>query len=110
MPLEFSHSIRLRRELELPKPLDEWRMLSELQKISENNKQYRTFIGMGYQDCIVPGVIVRNILNNSGWTSPYTPYQPEIAQVSLRPVEQARGTFENGVFRAGLRAFSTFKR
>jgi len=56
-------SIRLRKELGLPEPLDEWRMLSELREISDNNKQYRTFIGMGYQDCIVPGVIGTQLLH-----------------------------------------------
>uniref|UniRef100_A0A915EM84 glycine dehydrogenase (aminomethyl-transferring) n=1 Tax=Ditylenchus dipsaci TaxID=166011 RepID=A0A915EM84_9BILA len=76
-------SIRLKRDLDLPEPLDEWRMLTELRTIAAKNKQYRTFIGMGYYDCIVPGVITRNILQNAGWTTPYTPYQPEIAQGRL---------------------------
>lgn len=60
-------SIRLKRDLELPPALDEWRMLMELRSIVDKNKVYRTFIGMGYYDCIVPGVIMRNILQNAGW-------------------------------------------
>uniref|UniRef100_A0A914DZF0 glycine dehydrogenase (aminomethyl-transferring) n=1 Tax=Acrobeloides nanus TaxID=290746 RepID=A0A914DZF0_9BILA len=75
--------IRLKRPLDLPPALDEWRMLTELREISDKNKNYRTYIGMGYYDCIVPNVIIRNVLQNAGWTSPYTPYQPEIAQGRL---------------------------
>ncbi|KAI1726951.1 glycine cleavage system p-protein [Ditylenchus destructor] len=75
--------IRLKRDLDLPAPKDEWRMLTELRDIAAKNKQYRSFIGMGYYDCIVPGVILRNVLQNAGWTTPYTPYQPEIAQGRL---------------------------
>uniref|UniRef100_A0A914H3A8 Glycine cleavage system P protein n=1 Tax=Globodera rostochiensis TaxID=31243 RepID=A0A914H3A8_GLORO len=77
-------SIRLRKKLDLPeKGLDEWRTLSELRAIAAKNKAYRTFIGMGYYDCIVPVAIIKNMLQNAGWTSPYTPYQSEISQGRL---------------------------
>uniref|UniRef100_A0AC35FFB4 Glycine cleavage system P protein n=1 Tax=Panagrolaimus sp. PS1159 TaxID=55785 RepID=A0AC35FFB4_9BILA len=76
-------AIQLKRNLRLPPALDEWRMLTELRGIAEKNKSYRSYIGLGYYDCIVPKVIIRNMLENAGWTSPYTPYQPEIAQGRL---------------------------
>uniref|UniRef100_A0A914NXL8 Glycine dehydrogenase (aminomethyl-transferring) n=1 Tax=Meloidogyne incognita TaxID=6306 RepID=A0A914NXL8_MELIC len=58
-------------------------MLNELREIASLNNPHKTFIGMGFYDCIVPSVIVKNMLQNAGWTSPYTPYQPEIAQGRL---------------------------
>ncbi|KAI6232700.1 hypothetical protein M3Y99_00993800 [Aphelenchoides fujianensis] len=76
-------AIRLKRDLNLPPALDEWRMLSELRSISSKNEIYRSYIGMGYYDCIVPGVITRNVLQSAGWLTSYTPYQPEIAQGRL---------------------------
>uniref|UniRef100_A0A914N4L8 glycine dehydrogenase (aminomethyl-transferring) n=1 Tax=Meloidogyne incognita TaxID=6306 RepID=A0A914N4L8_MELIC len=79
-------SIRLREKLgkQIPEEgVDESKMLNELGEIASLNNPYKTFIGMGFYDCIVPSVIVKNMLQNAGWTSPYTPYQPEIAQGRL---------------------------
>ncbi|GMT14299.1 hypothetical protein PFISCL1PPCAC_5596 [Pristionchus fissidentatus] len=75
--------IRLGKELDLPRALDEHRMLRELREISKMNKVWRSYIGVGYYDCIVPAVIQRNILQNIGWISQYTPYQAEISQGRL---------------------------
>ncbi|CAD5212806.1 unnamed protein product [Bursaphelenchus okinawaensis] len=76
-------AIALKRNLELPQPLDEWRMLTVLRSIAAKNEVYRSYIGMGFHDCIVPGVIIRNMLQNAGWITSYTPYQPEISQGRL---------------------------
>ncbi|GMS83615.1 hypothetical protein PENTCL1PPCAC_5790, partial [Pristionchus entomophagus] len=75
--------IRLNKDLDLPAALDEHRMLRELRQISKMNKVWRSYIGVGYYDCIVPAVIQRNILQNIGWISQYTPYQAEISQGRL---------------------------
>ena len=75
--------IKLAQPLDLPEPLDEFRMLKELKKIADTNKVYRSYIGMGYYDTIVPAVILRNITQNIGWISQYTPYQAEISQGRL---------------------------
>src|SRR5207237_7768854 len=75
--------IRLRRPLKLPPALGEHQTLAELRRIAGENKIFRSFIGMGYHDCIVPPVIQRNILENPGWYTAYTPYQAEIAQGRL---------------------------
>nr|CDJ93601.1 Glycine cleavage system P-protein domain containing protein [Haemonchus contortus] len=77
------NQIKLERELDLPEAVDEYSMLRELKKISEMNKVYRSYIGMGYYDTIVPAVILRNITQNIGWISQYTPYQAEISQGRL---------------------------
>lgn len=76
-------TIRLRRSLDLPAALSESAVLKRMRTIAAKNKVYRSFIGMGYYDTIVPGVIQRNILENPGWYTQYTPYQPEIAQGRL---------------------------
>ncbi|MGH8163648.1 MAG: glycine dehydrogenase, partial [Rhodanobacteraceae bacterium] len=75
--------IRLTNPLDLPAGSSEQEALAELRAISRKNKVARSFIGAGYSDCVVPPVIQRNILENPGWYTAYTPYQAEIAQGRL---------------------------
>jgi glycine dehydrogenase len=75
--------IRLEKKLNLPNAKSEFEALAELKKIAGENKVYRSFIGMGYYDCITPPVIQRNVLENPGWYTQYTPYQAEISQGRL---------------------------
>src|SRR4051812_22805756 len=72
--------IRLSRPLQLPVGRGEYEVLGELKTIASKNQFFRSFIGMGYYDCITPAVIQRNILKNPGWYTQYTPYQAEISQ------------------------------
>ena len=76
-------TIRFNQELKLPAAQSEFAALAKLKQIADKNQVYRSFIGMGYYDCITPAVIQRNILENPGWYTAYTPYQPEIAQGRL---------------------------
>ncbi len=76
-------SIRLSRPLNLPPPESEHQFLERLRVIAAQNQVFRSFIGLGYYDCIMPAVIRRNVLENPGWYTPYTPYQAEIAQGRL---------------------------
>src|SRR3989442_8390084 len=75
--------IRLEWQLNLPEAKSEGEALIELRTIAQKNKIARAFIGTGYYDCITPPVIQRNILENPGWYTAYTPYQAEIAQGRL---------------------------
>lgn len=76
-------SIRLQSRLALPAPRSESEVLADLRDLAQQNQLYRSFIGMGYYDCLTPPVILRNILENPGWYTQYTPYQAEIAQGRL---------------------------
>ncbi|HEY1770309.1 MAG TPA: aminomethyl-transferring glycine dehydrogenase [Chthoniobacterales bacterium] len=75
--------IRLTNPLDLPAGKSEEEALAELRELSRKNKVGRSFIGAGYSDCVVPPVIQRNILENPGWYTAYTPYQAEVAQGRL---------------------------
>src|SRR5438093_12514896 len=75
--------IRLKEPLDLPEGISEQQYLRELQSIAARNKVFRSYIGLGYHDCVTPSVIRRNVLENPGWYTPYTPYQAEIAQGRL---------------------------
>src|SRR5438309_3367478 len=76
-------SIRFHESLNLPGARGEREALQELRAIASKNRVMRSFIGAGYSDCITPPVIQRNILENPGWYTAYTPYQAEIAQGRL---------------------------
>ena len=76
-------NIRRKGELNIPEPLDEFSYLHELRKLAKQNKVFKSFIGLGYYNTITPTVIQRNILENPGWYTAYTPYQAEIAQGRL---------------------------
>ncbi|MGB3714064.1 MAG: aminomethyl-transferring glycine dehydrogenase [Candidatus Promineifilaceae bacterium] len=75
--------IRMEGRLNLPKPRSETEILADLFQLAGENKVFRSYIGMGYTSCITPPVIQRNILENPGWYTQYTPYQAEIAQGRL---------------------------
>jgi len=75
--------IRLRKPLNLPDGKSEHEFLRELRGMASGNQLFRSFLGLGYYDCITPSVILRNVLENPGWYTPYTPYQAEIAQGRL---------------------------
>ncbi len=80
-------SIRLKKPMQLTgladQPKGEFELLTELRAIAAQNKVCRSFIGMGYYDTITPAVILRNVMENPGWYTQYTPYQAEIAQGRL---------------------------
>jgi glycine dehydrogenase len=75
--------IRLREPLKLPEAVNEHQFLKDFRTLAKQNKIHRSFIGMGYYDCITPAVILRNIMENPAWYTAYTPYQAEIAQGRL---------------------------
>ena len=75
--------IRLEKELDLAPAMSEYEYLSHIQELAAKNKVYKSYIGLGYHEAIVPSVIQRNILENPGWYTAYTPYQAEIAQGRL---------------------------
>src|SRR6267143_365424 len=75
--------IRLRGSLKLPAAKSEQETLAELRGIAAQNQVFRSYLGMGYHDTYTPGVILRNVLENPGWYTAYTPCQAEIAQGRL---------------------------
>ena len=75
--------IRLENELDLDPAMSEYEYLAHIKELSEKNKVFKSYIGLGYHEAIVPSVIQRNILENPGWYTAYTPYQAEIAQGRL---------------------------
>ena len=75
--------IRLATPLSLSEAMSEFEFLSHIKRLSEKNKMFKTYIGLGYHESITPSVIKRNILENPGWYTAYTPYQAEIAQGRL---------------------------
>ena len=76
-------SIRLKKLMNVNSPISEFEYLSELKKTASLNKVYRSYIGQGYYNTITPSVILRNVFENPGWYTQYTPYQAEIAQGRL---------------------------
>jgi glycine cleavage system P protein (glycine dehydrogenase) len=76
-------SIRLTGPMRLPQGQSEHEYLRELHDLASRNRRFRSFIGLGFYDCITPSVILRNVLENPGWYTPYTPYQAEISQGRL---------------------------
>src|SRR5687768_15601167 len=75
--------IRLKKALALPEAAGEHDALAEIRDLSHENEVFRSFLGMGYSDTVVPPVVQRNVLENPGWYTQYTPYQAEIAQGRL---------------------------
>src|SRR6185437_14284230 len=75
--------IRLQKKLDIAEPISEFEYLSELKKTANKNKVFKSYIGQGYADTITPSVILRNVFENPGWYTQYTPYQAEISQGRL---------------------------
>lgn len=75
--------IQLQGLMNISDPMSEHDLIETVRKISEKNQIWRSYIGMGYHNCCVPHSIMRNLFENPGWTTQYTPYQPEIAQGRL---------------------------
>jgi glycine dehydrogenase len=76
-------AIRSKKPLRIPGPLSEHQYLTSLRQVAAKNKVFKSYIGQGYYDTIVPSVILRNVFENPGWYTQYTPYQAEIAQGRL---------------------------
>ncbi len=78
--------IRLKKDLELDAPMTEFEYLSHIQELGNKNKVFKSYIGLGYHPAAIPAVIQRNIFENPGWYTAYTPYQAEIAQGRLEAI------------------------
>ncbi len=79
-------NIRLKNELNLDAPMTEYEYLTHIQELGNKNKVFKSYIGLGYHPAIVPAVIQRNVFENPGWYTAYTPYQAEIAQGRLEAI------------------------
>ncbi|GGD32253.1 aminomethyl-transferring glycine dehydrogenase [Flavobacterium orientale] len=78
--------IRLKKDLDLEPAMTEYEYLNHIQELGKKNKVFKTYIGLGYHPTIIPAVIQRNIFENPGWYTAYTPYQAEIAQGRLEAI------------------------
>lgn len=78
--------IRLKKDLELDPAMTEYEYLNHIQELGKKNKVFKSYIGLGYHPTIIPAVIQRNIFENPGWYTAYTPYQAEIAQGRLEAI------------------------
>ncbi|WP_445723423.1 aminomethyl-transferring glycine dehydrogenase [Flavobacterium sp.] len=78
--------IRLKNDLNLEAPMSEFEYLTHIQELGKKNKVFKSYIGLGYHPTIIPAVIQRNIFENPGWYTAYTPYQAEIAQGRLEAI------------------------
>ncbi len=76
-------SIRMNHELNLPEAMGEYEYLQHIKNLSLKNELFKSYIGQGYYDTITPSVILRNVFENPGWYTQYTPYQAEISQGRL---------------------------
>jgi glycine dehydrogenase len=80
------NDIRLKNDLNLEEPMTEYEYLTHIEELGKKNKVFKSYIGLGYNPAIVPAVIQRNIFENPGWYTAYTPYQAEIAQGRLEAI------------------------
>ena len=81
--LTIPDSIRIKTDLKVPAAISEYAYLNELRNVAAKNKVFKSYIGQGYYDTITPSVILRNVFENPGWYTQYTPYQAEISQGRL---------------------------
>ena len=85
------NNIHFKEPLTIGEPNSEYEALRKLKNISKQNKIYSNFLGMGYYGTYIPNVILRNILENPGWYTSFTPHQPEVAQGRLEMLLNFRG-------------------